>query len=99
MDVGFWGKNGGWQVNLRGLGKPGEKKRSKTFENVQKYSKNDVKRSKIFEKLGEIFESIRRFRSIAAGALLSSRSPKLTQSFFRRGFVSYIVLRISYVVV
>ncbi len=32
-----------------------------TFENVRKYSKNDVKRLKIFEKLGEIFENIRFF--------------------------------------
>ncbi len=45
-DVGFWGKNGAWQVNLLSLGKIGKKKafknvqkRSKMFENVQKYSK------------------------------------------------------------
>jgi hypothetical protein len=30
-DVGFWGKNGVWQVNLHGLGKIGKKK---TFKNV-----------------------------------------------------------------
>ena len=35
-DVGFWGKNGAWRVNLQGLGKIGKKK---TFENVRKYSK------------------------------------------------------------
>jgi len=45
-DIGFWGKNGVWWVNLQGLGKLGKKKtfknvrkRSKIFENVQKYSK------------------------------------------------------------
>jgi hypothetical protein len=57
-DVGFWGKNGAWWVNLQALGKPGKEKtfknvqkRSKTFENVQKYSKSRVKRSKIFENI------------------------------------------------
>ena len=47
------------------------KKRLKTIENVRKRSKTCVKRSKIFEKLGEIFENIRRFRSIAAGAMVT----------------------------
>jgi hypothetical protein len=37
------------------------KKRSKTFENVQKYSNFEYKRSKIFEKLGEIFKNIQLF--------------------------------------
>jgi hypothetical protein len=35
-DVGFWGKNGAWWVNLCGLGKIGKKK---TFKNVRKRSK------------------------------------------------------------
>jgi hypothetical protein len=30
-DVGFWGKNGAWWVNLLSLGKIGKKK---TFKNV-----------------------------------------------------------------
>jgi len=45
-DVGFWGKNGAWWVNLLSLGKIDKKKtfknvqkRSKTFKNIQKYSK------------------------------------------------------------
>jgi hypothetical protein len=57
-DVGFWGKNGAWWVNLQGLGRIGKKKtfenvrkRSKTFKNIQKYSKNDGKRSKIFKNI------------------------------------------------
>jgi len=37
--VGFWVKNEDQGVNLQGLGRIGKKKRSKTFENVQKYSK------------------------------------------------------------
>jgi len=32
-------------------------KRSKTFENIQKYSKNGVKRSKIFEKIRKCVRS------------------------------------------
>ncbi len=57
-DVDFWGKNGAWWVNLQGLGKPGKKKtfknvrkRSKIFENIRKYSKNEWKRSKIFKNI------------------------------------------------
>ena len=53
---GFRAKNGGWGVRLWGLGKIGKvktfenvRKRLKIFENIQKYSKNDAKRSKIFE--------------------------------------------------
>ena len=41
-----------------GLGRIGK---DKTFENVRKRLKTCVKRSKIFEKLGEIFDNIRQF--------------------------------------
>jgi len=50
-DVGFWGRNGVWWVNMQGLGKMGKKK---TFKNVQKRSKtfkNVQKRSKTFENI------------------------------------------------
>jgi hypothetical protein len=50
-DVCFWAKNGGWWVNLQGLGKTGKKK---TFKNVQKRSKtfkNVQKRSKTFKNI------------------------------------------------
>ena len=49
-DVGFWVKNGDWLVELWGLGKIGKEE---TFRNVQK-------RLKIFKKLGETFENIRK---------------------------------------
>jgi len=46
--VGFWVKNEDQGVNLQGLGRIGRKKtfknvrkRSKIFENIQKYSKNE----------------------------------------------------------
>ena len=41
-----------------GLGRIGK---DKTFENVRKRLKTCVKRSKIFEKLGEIFKNIRKY--------------------------------------
>jgi len=47
---GLSGKNGGWFVKLWGLGKMGKKK---TLKNVRK-------RLKIFEKLCETFENIRK---------------------------------------
>ena len=47
----FGGKNGGWFVGLRSLGKIGK---AETFKNVWKYSKNDVKRLKIFENLQKL---------------------------------------------
>jgi len=49
-NVGFWGKNGGGFVSLWGLGEIGKKK---TLKNVRK-------RLKIFEKLCETFENIRK---------------------------------------
>ncbi len=75
----FGVKTGFGRLNCRVWASQARKKRSKTFENVQKYSKtfkniqilstNVRKYSKIFEKLGETFENIRQFRSSAAGAL------------------------------
>ncbi len=59
-------KNGVGQVKLWGLGEIGK---VETFENDWKRLKTCVKRSKIFEKLGETIENIRQFRSSAAGAL------------------------------
>ena len=57
-DVGFWGKNGVWWVNLLSLGEIGKKKtfknvqkRLKIFKNIQKYSNFEYKRAKIFEKI------------------------------------------------
>jgi len=66
-NVGFWGKNGGWFVNLWSLGKIGKKK---AFENVRKRLKtfeNIRKRLKIFEKVCEIFENIRKFLAKTIG--------------------------------
>jgi hypothetical protein len=37
VDVGFWVKNGGGQVNLKGLGRIGKKK---VFKNVRKQYRN-----------------------------------------------------------
>ena len=54
-DVGFWTENGVWCVKVQGLGEIGK---VKTFKNVRKRLKTCVKRSKIFKKLGEIFENI-----------------------------------------
>jgi len=55
-DVGFWGKNGVWWVNLLNLGKIGKKKtfknirkRSKIFKNIQILSGHVQNYSKIFE--------------------------------------------------
>jgi len=44
VDVCFWVKNGGWYVNLRGLGKMDKKKTSK---NVKKRRKRKQKGAKI----------------------------------------------------
>ena len=53
-DVGFWVKNGAWQVNLQGLGKIGK---AKTFKNVRKRLKTCVKRSKIFKNVRVLNEN------------------------------------------
>ena len=46
MIIDYWAKNGVVYVDMGGLSEIG---RARTFENIWKYSKNDVKRLKIFE--------------------------------------------------
>ena len=60
-DVGFWPKNGGWGVNLRGLGKIGK---AETFGNVRKRLKIFENLGKIFENLCKTFENIRKYLKI-----------------------------------
>jgi len=56
-NIGFWGKNGVWWVNLLSLGKIGKKKRSKTFENVRK-------RSKIFKNIQILSRNVQKYSKI-----------------------------------
>jgi len=42
-DVGFWVKNGGWQVGLRGLGKIGKENLFKNAQKLTKSCKNKAK--------------------------------------------------------
>ncbi len=46
-DAGFWAKNGGWCVNLRGMGEIDKKNASKNVEKMAKIGKN-------FNKFGKI---------------------------------------------
>ena len=75
------GKNRVWWVNLYGLGKIGKKKRLKTFENVQKYSK-------IFKFWVETFKNIQKYSTFldadyAGGLATDPPSLKLWRDKFR----------------
>jgi hypothetical protein len=77
-DVGFWGKNGAWWVNLLSLGKIGKKKtfknvrkRSKIFENIRKCALFERKLTKNWHFLSTFLQTPAHLiepRSVAAGA-------------------------------